>query len=130
METKPLSSEPTNNCPDNIEEQNLKVLFTPSKRKKTRRINVLIQGEFTINTVLLLKERMYLLFANFDHVDFVVNSITNIDLAAIQLLCVVKSIYSQLEKTITLDFDLSKEDRLIMYHSGLNDLLIKPKLTE
>jgi anti-anti-sigma regulatory factor len=130
METKTLPSDQARENPNNIDEQNLKVFFTPSKRKKTRRISVLIQGEFTVNNVLLLKEQIFKVFINYDHADFVINSITQIDLSAIQLLFVIKSIFSESKKIVTLDFDLKKEDRLIMYHSGFSDLLIKPKLTE
>lgn len=130
METKAYPSEQITSNLQDIDEQNLRIFFTPSKRKKTRRITVLIQGEFTVNTVLLLKEQMPLVFINYDHIDFVVNNITQIDLSAIQLLIVIKNIFGASEKKVSLDFDLSKEDRMTMHHSGFSDLITKPKLTE
>lgn len=130
METNTLPADDIKGTPINIDEQNLKVLFTPSKRKKTKRVSVLIQGEFTVNTVLLLKEQIFGVFINYDHVDFTISNITQIDLSGIQLLFVIKNIFSESNKIVTLDFDLKKEDRLTMYHSGFSDLLIKPKLTE
>src|SRR4051812_7350340 len=105
-------------CPDNIITQDFKMIFTPSKRKKTRRINVLINGEFTINNVILAKEKMDSLFVNFDYVDFVLNETTQVDLTAIQLLNVTRNIFTESGKIVTLDFDLSKQDRLMMYHAG------------
>jgi C1A family cysteine protease len=63
------------------------------------------------------------LFFNYDYIDFSFSQITQIDLTAMQLLYVIKDIYNPLGKVITMDFDLSKDDRLLAYHSGLNDFL-------
>jgi hypothetical protein len=123
MEINALITNNINNYPDNIDLKDFKMAFTPSKRKKTRRISVAINGEFTINNITIVKEQMDLLFFNYDYIDFSFSQITQIDLTAMQLLYVIKDIYNPLGKVITMDFDLSKDDRLLAYHSGLNDFL-------
>lgn len=118
------------NYPDDVDEQNIKIFFTPSRRKKTRRINVLMEGEFTINNVTLVKEKLQKVFENFDHIDFVLKNIHQIDLSALQLLHTIKAIYTPEGKIVTIDAELSTDDKSLIYSSGLTELLTKSKLTE
>src|SRR6185436_2321590 len=97
---------------DVIQENNIKISLVPSKRKKTRKVNVIIEGQFNIGNAQLVKENCKKLLLHFDYVSVTLKNITDIDLAAIQLLQVLKSSPELSQKTITIDSELSKEDRL------------------
>lgn len=111
-----------------IEIKNIKVVFTPSRRKATRRISILIEGEFTVNNVSLVKDRVEDVFYNYDYVDVVLKNITLIDLTVIQLFHVLKSLYDGKDKHIFIDAELSKNDKLLFYKCGLADLFSSNKV--
>ena len=110
---------------DVIQENNIKISLVPSKRKKTRKVNVIIEGQFNIGNAQLVKENCKKLLLHFDYVSVTLKNIADIDLAAIQLLQVLKSSPELSQKTITIDSELSKEDRLLLGTSGLMEVLSK-----
>ena len=113
-----------------IDEQNLKVNFMPSRRKTVKRININIEGELVINNIGLVKERMSDVFENYDHVDFVLSNISQIDLTPVQLFNTLKTIYEPQNKVVTVDSDLSKEDKQLMKKCGLLELITRKKLID
>lgn len=113
-----------------IDQKGIKVVFTPSKRKTTRRINVLIEGEFTVNTIDLIKERVPDIFDNYDYVNVSLKSIKQIDLSAIQLFYVLRTSYGSSNKKISVDAELSGEDKMMIHICGFDDLFLKNKFTE
>ncbi|MES2678679.1 MAG: hypothetical protein V4635_02285 [Bacteroidota bacterium] len=106
-----------------IQENNIKVSLVPSKRKKTKKINVIIEGEFNISNAEIVKENCGKLLHHFDFVSITLKNIVDIDLAAVQLLHVLKSVPAFSQKTITIDSELSKEDRILLGGSGLLDVI-------
>ena len=113
-----------------VEEQGVKILFAPSKRKKIKKINVVIEGTFTLNNAEFVRETIRPVFEGFDSIDIALKNIQQIDLAAVQLLYYLKKTETTEAKNITLDADLSKEDRSVLFNSGLMELLTKAKLTD
>lgn len=114
----------------NIEEQGVKIAFIPSKRKKTKKINVIIEGVFTLSNAAFVMEKISPSFKDFDSIDIVLKNIQQIDLAAVQVLQHLKKAEAANNKSITLDAELSKEDRALLFNSGLMALLTKTKLTD
>ena len=113
-----------------VEEQNIKLVFLASKRKKTKKINLLIEGNFSLANAALVNEKVIPALESFDHLDIVLKNINQIDLAAIQLLYTLKKTQAAIDKTVTIDAELSKEDRSVLFNSGLMGLLSKTKLTD
>lgn len=110
-----------------IDSNNIKVVFVPSKRKAVRKVDVTIEGVFSINTITLLKDRISGVFENYDYVHITLNNIQQLDLTVVQLFYVLKTIYGSNGKTITIDAKLSKEDKLLLHKCGFSDLLIPEK---
>jgi hypothetical protein len=110
-----------------IQENNIKISLVPSKRKKTKKVNVIIEGEFNIGNAELVKDNCKKLLQHFDFVSITLKNIVDIDLAAVQLLHVLKSAPAFSQKTITIDSELSKEDKSLLGHSGLTDVMSKQK---
>ena len=121
------NTEAFNGC---VEEQGVKIIFTPSKRKKTKKISVVIEGIFILNNAEFVKETIAPVFNDFDTIDIALKNIQQIDLAAVQALYNLKKTETTETKTVTLDAELSKEDRSILFNSGLIELLTKAKLTD
>ena len=110
-----------------IEENNIKISLVPSKRKKVKKINMNIEGDFTINNVQMVKENCQKLLQHFDLVNINLKNILDIDLAAIQLLQVLNTSSSFLQKTIIVESELSKDDRALIVSAGLMEVMTKQK---
>jgi len=113
-----------------IEGHGVKILLSPSRRKKTKKINILIEGTFALNNAAFVKENISTVFKGFDAIYITLKNIQQIDLAAIQLLYYLKKTEAANNKLITLDAELSTEDRSVLFNSGLMGLLTKTKLTD
>jgi hypothetical protein len=108
-----------------IQEKNIRISLIPSKRKKTKNVNILIEGGFNVSTAGLVKEHCVKLTQYFDHMSVTLKNIEDIDLAAIQLLRALKVSPPFSEKTITIDSELSADDRSLINASGLMDFVSK-----
>jgi ABC-type transporter Mla MlaB component len=110
-----------------IEENKIKISLFPSRRKKTKKVNVVIEGEFNISTVQAVKENCQKLLQHFDLICITIKNVDEVDLAAIQLLHVLDLLSKSMEKTITVESDLSKDDKALIISSGLIDVMSKRK---
>ncbi|PBQ33766.1 hypothetical protein CNR22_18920 [Sphingobacteriaceae bacterium] len=116
--------------PSIVEEQGVKLSFQPSKRKKTKKISILIEGMFTLQNAGFVKEKISLSLHAYDFIDITLKNIEQIDLAAIQVAHLLKTNAALSNKHISLDAELSKEDRSLLFNAGLMALLTKTKLTD
>lgn len=103
--------------------------FTPSRRKTTRRVGVLIEGELTIQSALVLKDRMNHVFENYDFVDFTIRNVQQVDLAGIQFFYFLKKLFVPQGKTISVDAEFSKEDRQLIDTCGFQEIFLKSNLS-
>jgi ABC-type transporter Mla MlaB component len=110
-----------------IEENKIKISLFPSRRKKTKKVNVVIEGEFNISTVQAVKENCQKLLQHFDLICITIKNVDEVDLAAIQLLHVLDLLSKSMQKTITVESDLSKDDKALIISSGLIDVMSKRK---
>jgi ABC-type transporter Mla MlaB component len=113
----------TSICPDNVEMENISIKFIPSKRKKTRKVAVVLKGEMTINTALVIQNSVAELLPNFDVIDFSFSEITQIDLAAIQLIDLINKAGREDEKKLVFSFDLRADDRMMVQQAGFGKML-------
>jgi hypothetical protein len=127
-EAQPAAAAPKPACPENIDEPTIKVLFTPSRRSTIRKISVTIQGDFTISMIAAVKDRLVQALENYDHVGILLKDISQLDLSAIQLLSVLKQVYTAKEKNITIDSDLTGDPRSLAFIAGFSPIL-KPATT-
>jgi hypothetical protein len=110
-----------------IQDNNIKLSLVPSKRKKTKKINMIIEGEFNISNAQVVKDNCSKLLKHFDTVSITLKNITDIDLAAIQLLHVLKSTPGFSQRTVTIDSELSKEDKSLINTAGLMAVVTNSK---
>src|SRR3954466_835941 len=78
-----------------FEKNGIKIEFVPSNRKKTKKINVNIEGEFTLKNTMEAAHAITPVFEQFDLVSIMLKNITSIDLAAIQCLFKIKCIQEE-----------------------------------
>ncbi len=125
-----ISSEPHNVFLEEsvVEDSNIKISLFPSKRKTIKKINVVIEGEFNIKSVQLVKDNCQKLLQYYDVVNITLKNVTDIDLAAIQLIHVLNSSSMFMQKTITIESELSKDDKALILGSGLMEVMAKRKL--
>jgi len=102
-----------------IESRNLRLSLVPSKRKKVKKVNMIIEGEFNIGNADLVMENYEKLREHFDFISISLRNIDDIDLAAVQLLRMLKCFQEFSQKTITIDSELSQEKRNLLSVSGL-----------
>jgi ABC-type transporter Mla MlaB component len=113
-----------------MEEFGVQLNFTPSKRKKTKKINICIEGSFNLTSSNFVKKKIGLVLTDYDIIDISLKNIKQIDLSAIQLLYYLQQAHEENQKTITVDAELSNEDRLLLFNAGLKKMLTRATLTD
>jgi hypothetical protein len=106
---------------ENIELENLKIIFTPSRRKTQKRILISIEGSLTINHVELLYSKVNLVFDYFDFVEVNLNNISEIDLTVIQLFHAIRVNYWPQKKYISINAEFSRDDRKLLNSCGFTE---------
>jgi hypothetical protein len=106
---------------ENIELENLKIIFTPSRRKTQKRILISIEGSLTINNVELLYSKVNLVFDYFDFVEVNLNNISEIDLTVIQLFHAIRVNYWPQKKYISINAEFSRDDRKLLNSCGFTE---------
>ena len=106
---------------ENIELENLKIIFTPSRRKTQKRILIAIEGSLTINNVELLYSKVNIVFDYFDFVEVNLNNVTEIDLTVIQLFHAIRVNYWPQKKYISINAEFSRDDRKLLNSCGFTE---------
>lgn len=109
-------------------ENGISIQFTPSKRKKTRKINILIEGDFSITNVNKVYDVLNNTVSKYDVSDICIKNITQFDLAAIQCLYKLKTKHLNENRTILLESELSESMRSFFHNTGLLPIITKPIL--
>ncbi|WP_317898009.1 hypothetical protein [Aurantibacillus circumpalustris] len=112
------------------EEQGVKLIFTPSKRKKTKKINIGIEGIFNLSSANYVRESILPAIYEFETIDISLKNIQQIDLSALQLLHYMQQLTIENQKQISFDAELSTEDRSLLFNAGLKQLITKATLTD
>jgi hypothetical protein len=122
VETEPQTkSEPTIQYED-IENETLKMIFIPSRRKTQKRILINIEGALNINNVDLLYSKVNVVFENYDFVEVTMTNVTEIDLTVIQLFHAIRVAYLPQNKYITINSEFSRDDRKLLNICGFVEL--------
>ncbi len=108
-----------------VTENNVTLNLFPSRRKKVKKVNMVIEGEFNISSVQFVKDNCQKLLLHFDMVNISLKNVIDIDLAAIQLLQVLKSSAAFMQKNITIESELSKDDKALLLSAGLMEIMSK-----
>jgi hypothetical protein len=106
---------------ENVDEEFLKIEFTPSRRKTQKRILINIEGSLTINNVEILYSKVNSVFENFDFVEVTLKNVTEIDLTVIQLFHAIRVSYWSLKKYISINAEFSREDRKLLNTCGFTE---------
>ena len=106
---------------ENVELENLKIIFTPSRRKTQKRILIAIEGSLTINNVELLYSKVNIVFDYFDFVEVTLNNVTEIDLTVIQLFHAIRVNYWPQKKYISINAEFSRDDRKLLNSCGFTE---------
>ncbi|MCE2742698.1 MAG: hypothetical protein LW701_03890 [Fluviicola sp.] len=106
---------------ENVDEEFLKIEFTPSRRKTQKRILINIEGSLTINNVEILYSKVNSVFENFDFVEVTLKNVTEIDLTVIQLFHAIRVSYWSLKKYISIYAEFSREDRKLLNTCGFTE---------
>ena len=111
--------------PEDIIEDDLKVSFSPSKRKTVKKIFINISGNFTIKHVESISDAMQLVINQYDQIALKLQDVEQIDLTAVQLL------YNCLKKGshITLEVDLPPIVRQLLSITGLSEIFQRSPLS-
>ncbi|MES2760870.1 MAG: hypothetical protein V4677_01635 [Bacteroidota bacterium] len=110
-----------------ITENNITLSIFPSKRKKVKKVNIVIEGQFNITNVRFVKDHCHNMLQYFDLVNITLKNVVDIDLAAIQLLHVLNSSTQLQHKTIIIESELSKDDKALIISAGMLELMSKRK---
>jgi hypothetical protein len=106
---------------ENVEEETIKIIFTPSRRKTQKRILINIEGSLTINNVELLYSKVNVVFENYDFVEVTMTNVTDIDLTVIQLFHAIRVAYWPQNKFISINAEFSREDRKLLNTCGFTE---------
>ncbi|MCE3226848.1 MAG: hypothetical protein K0S32_1399 [Bacteroidetes bacterium] len=112
-----------------VSRKGIQISFMPSKRKKTKKVTINLEGEFTLINASVVFENIMPVFNEFDVVIITLKNIFSIDLAAIQCLYKIKMLQEPNGKTVSVESELTQEYRELVRISGFLPLLTNPKLT-
>ena len=121
QEVKPTEVTGSNEL--DVDRDNFKMIFKPSRRKTQKRILIHLEGELTIKNAEIINNNIKKVFEDFDNVELILNSIAEIDLTFIQLYQTIKSFYLPLNKILSMNAEWSKEDKKILATCGFSDVL-------
>ncbi len=116
-----IKTEPTIQY-ENVENETIKIIFIPSRRKTQKRILINIEGALNINNVDLLYSKVNVVFENYDFVEVTMTNITEIDLTVIQLFHAIRVSYLPQKKYITINSEFSRDDRKLLNICGFVEL--------
>jgi len=106
---------------DPIETENMKVEFVPSKRKTQKKIFVHLSGSLTIQNIGEMKNRIPLLFDEYDHVELVLKEVIGIDITAIQLFNIMRVNYHAFGKHTYINAELTNEQKKMLSTCGYSE---------
>lgn len=121
QEVKP--TEVTDRYELDVDRDNFKMIFKPSRRKTQKRILIHLEGELTIKNAEIINKSIQKVFEDFDNVELILNNITEIDVTFIQMHHTIKSFYLPLNKILSMNAEWSKEDKKILATCGFSDVL-------
>jgi hypothetical protein len=121
QEVKP--TEVTDRYELDVDRDNFKMIFKPSRRKTQKRILIHLEGELTIKNAEIINKNIQKVFEDFDNVELILNNITEIDVTFMQMYHTIKSFYLPLDKFLTMNAEWSKEDKKILATCGFSDVL-------
>jgi len=107
-----------------VDSENFKMIFKPSRRKTQKRILIHLEGELTIKNCEIINQNIQKVFEDFDNVELILNNITEIDVTFMQMFHTIKSFYLPLDKFLTMNADWSKEDKKMLTTCGFSDVLL------
>ena len=121
QEVKPTEVTDSNEL--DVDRDNFKMIFKPSRRKTQKRILIHLEGELTIKNAEIINNNIKKVFEDFDNVELILNNITEIDVTFIQMHHTIKSFYLPLNKILSMNAEWSKEDKKILATCGFSDVL-------
>ena len=116
-----VAVESTGSLLDPIVTETIKVEFVPSKRKTQKKVFVHISGALTIQDVGELKNRIPLIFDEYDHVELVLKEITGIDITAIQLFNIMRVNYHSFGKYTYINAEFTNEQKKMLATCGYSE---------
>jgi MFS superfamily sulfate permease-like transporter len=106
---------------DPIDTGDMKVEFLPSKRKTQKKIFVHLSGALTIQNVGQMKDRIPLLFDEYDHIELVLKNVTGIDITAIQLFNLMRVNYHSFGKYTYINAELTNDQKKMLTTCGYSE---------
>lgn len=114
----------TSITPLDIEKDGFKMIFKPSRRKTQKRVLIHLEGELTIKNSEVIASNLKHVFENYDHVELILNEVSEVDLTFVQLFQQFKAFYLPLEKFLSLTVNWSKEDKKMLTSCGFSEVLM------
>ena len=121
-ETEPQTKSERTIQYEDIENETIKIIFIPSRRKTQKRILINIEGALNINNVDLLYSKVNVVFENYDFVEVTMTNVTEIDLTVIQLFHAIRVAYLPQQKYITINSEFLRDDRKLLNICGFVEL--------
>lgn len=103
-------------------EKNIQV--KPSKKKGESMANIVLENELTIFSIESMKDKIIETVMKYDHVEFALKNVNNVDMTFIQLLYSVKKTAESLNKKVSFNVDLSDDIKSLLNNSDLSKVLI------
>lgn len=104
------------------EERNIQI--KPSKKKGESMANIILENELTIFSIESMKDKIIEAVMKYDHVEFALKNVNNVDMTFIQLLYSVKKTAETLNKKVSFDVELSDDIKSLLNNSDLSKVLI------
>jgi len=100
------------------------IQIKPSKKKGENMASIILENELTIFSIESMKDKIIEAVMKYDHVEFALKNINNVDLTFIQLLYSVKKTAEALNKKVSFDVELPDDIKSLLNNSDLSKVLI------
>ena len=107
--------------PNDINEEDIKVEFKPSKRKTQKRIIITIKGDLSVKNVHLLKNQIPFIFDHYNFVEIKLQEITAIDITALQLFHLMRVMYGPEKKFVAIHAEFTDEQQQLLTACGFTE---------
>lgn len=104
--------------------ENKLIALKPSRRKTVRKTDVILEGNWTIDSVEQVQKELAQVFIDYDIVTISLKSTEDMDLSFVQLLYYTRELYTSQGKTVNIKSELSEDFAAVVSNSGLAPLML------
>ncbi|PLX14515.1 MAG: hypothetical protein C0597_09890 [Marinilabiliales bacterium] len=104
---------------------NKKIEIKPAKKKGESKVEIVLGEELTIYTIEDIKNEILEAVNKYNEIVLTGSEIKNMDLSFVQLICSIQKTVEKSEKNLTLNINLSEENKVLFDNTDISKIIRK-----